>query len=1133
MNEASRIDALEQRLAAIEKHLGIPTASAAEPPVLPTTVPLPPVAQELAVPSTAAVSPAPPDLPPFSQDPAIPSEPVPTADELIASLNSPSPVSPPPILTEIPFAHLEPAQRASKLEAVARLFGDERAVVRLRFLERVRAFFRKRDKHLREPWPAVQPSRARRASDTLERTIGLKWSGWIGAVVLVIGAAMGVQFAWQNHWFGRLPPAFRLAMIFAVGAALLAAGEWVLRKIHQVPAASLFGAGVAVLFLGSYSGYAYFDLYARSTSLYLMAASTLIGAAVAMRGNLVSIAVLSLIGANLAPVMVGTPDAPVMPFLFYLLMMLVVALTLAAWGRGGKWWILRGLSLCPTVFWMGMILDGPHGKESIVVWFLTLFGVLYHAELILTTTRTAAKSDQRTTGEGLAAVGTTFAICVTTAITFGLLRYFSNSSDTTRAGIALLLSGISAALGFGLPRWHPSLRGLGMSHRAAAAGLLALAVPLYCGGVRLEFGWMVLAVGFACSWHWTRSPVSRAAAPIIWCLGLSKLAMSVVIAVPMAAGSALGATWLTILNTPIGSTTVLAWLFALSGHCIAALIIDERDDSLWTSGAKALSGFCTLTWIGASIFGLPNLGATSAIIAYAWLMFLLAHPLSRLGVSIPAVASLLIASAKWAVIDTLAARLSPEWTTTRPVFNSLTGVGVLAAGSLLGFHRASRGLIWRSSRRREAVDSLSLHPLNLAVTLIAIALLTISLSFEIDRVVQRAMIIGWTDPLPAWQVRQLSFTILWSIALAAAGMVILKPAAPGMAVTSKRLVWFLIALLAGKFIVIDTLMAYTDSLSVTPSFAAHVRPLWNLEVLAGIAIVACIAWTQWIACRAGAALVDNDGWGIGVLVAILIGWIGTLEIDRYVAGLAMQQDPVSITWHLKQLGWTIWWTIVTSLTMLICRRLDKSAKPAALWITLYPLVLGLLVIKYISVDLLFMRMCHSPPEGWMVLINWDCLAAATVGIGAWLPRWVARAPELKSSALSGVFEKLAIFSTVAILLFAGTMEVDRAFMLPSFRESLHDAALAEQVALSIYWSVFAVCTLAAGFWKRSAGLRYIGLALLAMTLVKVTVLDLSHVRYGYRVLSFLGLGAILLITSVMYGKISPLLLQQGHAEANE
>jgi uncharacterized membrane protein len=37
---------------------------------------------------------------------------------------------------------------------------------------------------------------------------------------------------------------------------------------------------------------------------------------------------------------------------------------------------------------------------------------------------------------------------------------------------------------------------------------------------------------------------------------------------------------------------------------------------------------------------------------------------------------------------------------------------------------------------------------------------------------------------------------------------------------------------------------------------------------------------------------------------------------------------------------------------------------------------------------------------------------------------------------------------------------------------------------------------------------------------------LSQVRYGYRILSFLGLGVILLITSVMYGKITPRLLQQ-------
>jgi uncharacterized membrane protein len=87
-----------------------------------------------------------------------------------------------------------------------------------------------------------------------------------------------------------------------------------------------------------------------------------------------------------------------------------------------------------------------------------------------------------------------------------------------------------------------------------------------------------------------------------------------------------------------------------------------------------------------------------------------------------------------------------------------------------------------------------------------------------------------------------------------------------------------------------------------------------------------------------------------------------------------------------------------------------------------------------------------------------------------------------------------------------------------------DPALAKQVAISIYWAVFGVGSVVLGFRTRIAGLRYFGLALLAIALSKVVVFDLQEVGRGYRILSFLGLGALLLMTSVVYGKLSPKLL---------
>ena len=63
-----------------------------------------------------------------------------------------------------------------------------------------------------------------------------------------------------------------------------------------------------------------------------------------------------------------------------------------------------------------------------------------------------------------------------------------------------------------------------------------------------------------------------------------------------------------------------------------------------------------------------------------------------------------------------------------------------------------------------------------------------------------------------------------------------------------------------------------------------------------------------------------------------------------------------------------------------------------------------------------------------------------------------------------------------------------------------------------------------GFRTWIAGSRYFGLALLAIALGKVVLFDLQGAGRGYRILSFLGLGALLLMTSVVYGKLSPKLL---------
>ena len=75
---------------------------------------------------------------------------------------------------------------------------------------------------------------------------------------------------------------------------------------------------------------------------------------------------------------------------------------------------------------------------------------------------------------------------------------------------------------------------------------------------------------------------------------------------------------------------------------------------------------------------------------------------------------------------------------------------------------------------------------------------------------------------------------------------------------------------------------------------------------------------------------------------------------------------------------------------------------------------------------------------------------------------------------------------------------------------------AERFSYSIWFMLYAAGLLLAGFWRNSAFLRWQGLVLLAFTIAKVFVYDIANLSQGYRVLSLLGLGALLLSVSFAY-----------------
>lgn len=111
-----------------------------------------------------------------------------------------------------------------------------------------------------------------------------------------------------------------------------------------------------------------------------------------------------------------------------------------------------------------------------------------------------------------------------------------------------------------------------------------------------------------------------------------------------------------------------------------------------------------------------------------------------------------------------------------------------------------------------------------------------------------------------------------------------------------------------------------------------------------------------------------------------------------------------------------------------------------------------------------------------------------------------------------VYGVVGIMANV-ILLWALSMEVwDFAGQLTAAM----DDALARQVGLSVLWTLYATCLLVPGVRRHSAALRWQGLCLLGVAIVKVFVADLSFLEGGFRILSFVVLGAILLGVSFLY-----------------
>jgi len=218
------------------------------------------------------------------------------------------------------------------------------------------------------------PAQEREGSDDLESRIGGKWFSRVGIVALLISVSYFLKLAFDNDWIG---PSGRVAIGVLAGALMLPWSQWLLGRGYSYFSEGIAALGEATLFLSAWAGCQYYTLYSRDVGFGVMIAITAVMAAVAIGRDSQRIAVLSLVGGLLTPILASSGKNQQVVLFSYLLLLGTAALVIAV---RKQWNSLAPIAFFGTqIYFWGWYSEFFHTNSPLerTVGFATLFFSLY------------------------------------------------------------------------------------------------------------------------------------------------------------------------------------------------------------------------------------------------------------------------------------------------------------------------------------------------------------------------------------------------------------------------------------------------------------------------------------------------------------------------------------------------------------------------------------------------------------------------------------------------------------------------------------------------------------------------------------------------------------------------------------
>ncbi len=979
-----------------------------------------------------------------------------------------------------------------------------------------------------------------------EIILGGNWLARIGALALIIGVGFFLKLAFDNEWIGEEA---RIGMGVVGGLALVGGGEY-WRRRYPVYAQALAGGGVAIVYLSVFSAYAFYQLVGIYPAIGVLALTSVAAATLAVRHESTSLAILGMIGAYLAPLLIGefggqtgtgvAGTGPNYEVMVYVLLVNVGVLALSTF-RNWRWFTLLALlaSLASFMAWYDYaedVADVEIAQAFLTGIFLTFVAstMLYH----VLWRRVPQAFDH--------------SMMVLNAVAFLALSYglLWNDYREWMGLFTLLLAVFYAVLGAlallrGREQYYLALMAFGI-----AVVFLAAAAPVQLEGPWIGTAWATQgAVLIALSFRLGRLPTRLA--------GLTALVLSILRLLAVDVPKALTED-LSVFSNPYA----LTFATAAAAFFVAAYLLRRNRDALrtkeWVEFPAVLAGAnALLAALFATQLDNPWFGAAWAAqgAAFVGLSFLFGGLSSRL-IGLTALA----AGAAWLLVVGLPMALDEDLTSFANLYALAFGGGAVVAF-------AAAYALWRYSDALHGEENVE-FPLVLAG---ANTLLGALFATQLDNpwfgaawAAQGAAFVGLSFLFGGLSSRLIGLTALAAGAawLLAVGLPMaldedLTPFAnlyalafgggAVVALAAAYALWFKRdSLLAKEWVEFPAVLTGANVL-LAALFATQLDDPWFAAAWA--AQGAAFVGLSFVFGGLSSRLIGLTALALGAMRLLAVGLPMVLDEDLtpfanlyaltfaiadaafFAASYALWRGRKTLRAE-ERVEFPLVLTVGNVLlAALFATQLGSPWLPIAwsvqalamLWLWLWR-VWGLWEMRWSGCALLAVVVVRL--VGWETAIDTDefraflngRMLAFVCGIAAlYVAAVIMRGRQDDASERRHVFMvpsalAAASFLTLWILWAEAFALVDSGIISVSGDAEFY----AKSLAVSLVLAVYASAALAVGVLRRLRMVRLASLAMLAVPVVKLFLFDSFALEQGYRVAAFLCLGALLLAGGFLY-----------------